>query len=714
MSAGAGSGPPPREAGGAAAGGGRDRHREVLRAISATAHALLDDIHDPEVLGRLLEPIARAVEVSRAYLFENHADEDGRLRVSQRFEWTAGGVSPQIDNPALQGLRYDVPGLAEMRRHLEADQVYAVHVRDQPEPLRALLEAQQVRSILAVPVSVGGAWWGFVGFDECRREREWQPLEVEALRIGANLLGAVIERRRLDLDLRASEAKYRELFENATDLVWSIDLEGTFTSMNAAAERVLGWTPEEMIGRPWEEFIPEPEQREIVRNATRRKLEGLDERTRYEVRLRARDGALVPLEVSSSLVVREGRPIGVHGVGRDVSERHRLEEQLRQAVKMEAVGRLAASIAHEFSHLVAAISGYGERVLARLRASDPLRAEVEEILRAGEQAAELNRELLAFGRQQPVRPTRLDVNELVHQRLPTLRRVVSDEVGVVDLTEVRVGRIHADPDLVEQILVNLFVNARDAMPEGGRIELSTAIAEAEEIRRRGIQAVPHPTYVRLSVRDTGHGIEPGAMARIFEPFFTTRERGRGSGLGLSTVYGIVKQCEGFIFADSHPGQGTVFHVYFPQVEPPGSRRPPSGEFRVAPATAAAGPPSPRPEQILVVEDEDLIRNLAEQILIDRGYRVVTAASAAEALELVGRLGAELDLLVTDIVMPGLSGLDLAQRLRRRQPKLPVLFMSGYSDSPLLRSGLAREGAAFLQKPFSADALERRVRELIDA
>ena len=672
---------------GAGAGEDRDRRNDVLEAISTTAHALLDDIHHPDVLGRLLEPIARAVGASRVYLFENHVDENGRLLMSQRFEWVAEGISVEIGNPAMQGLRYDVPGLDEMRRHLERNQVYARHSRDVPPDFRALIEPQAIRSFLIVPVVAGGAWWGFVGFDECRREREWQPLEIEALRIGANLLGAVVERRRLDLELRASEAKYRELFENATDLVWSIDFEGRFTSMNAAAERALGWRPEEMVGRPWEEFIPEPDQREIVRGAIRRKLEDHEERSRYEVRLRARDGQLVPVEVSSRLVYQEGRPVGIDGVGRDVSERHRLEEQLRQAVKMEAAGRLAASIAHEFNHLVAAISGYGERVLARMRASDPLRAEVEEILRAGAQAAELTRELLAFGRQQPVRPTRLDVNELVHQRLPTLRRVVSDEVGVVDLTEVRVGRIHADPDLVEQILINLFVNARDAMPEGGRIELSTAIAEAEEIRRRGIQAVPHPTYVRLSIRDTGHGIEPGAMTRIFEPFFTTRERGRGSGLGLSTVYGIVKQCEGFIFADSHPGQGTVFHVYFPQVEPAGPRRPPSGEVRIAPAAAA----TPHPEQILVVEDEDLIRNLAEQILVDRGFRVLTAASAAEAIEAVGRLGDELDLLVTDIVMPGLSGLDLAQRLRRRQPNLRVLFMSGYSDSPLLRSGLGAGG-----------------------
>jgi len=538
----------------------------------------------------------------------------------------------------------------------------------------------------------------------------WSARDERRLRAAAALAGALLEHLRVDTALEQSEAKYREMFENATELFWSIDLEGRFTSVNRTFTELLGFEHDEIVGRPWEEFIPEPDQRDIVRTAMREKLERRREQTRYEVRMRRKAGGFVPVEVSSRVVYRGDKPAGIHGVGRDVSEQRRLEEQLRQAVKMEAVGRLAGGIAHEFSHLVAAISGYGERILSRLKASDPLRSEVTEILRAGERAADLTRELLAFGRQQTARPARFELNDFVQQRLPTLRRIVSEEVLVVDLTEDRVGRIHADPGLLEQLLVSLFVNARDAMPEGGRIEVSTATADGDEIRRRGVQNLPHPTYVRLSVRDSGEGMDPSTMNRIFEPFFTTRERGRGSGLGLSTVYGIVKQCEGYIFADSHPGQGSVFHVYLPQVEPPGRRRPSSGEIRLA---ALAPSVAARPELVLLVEDEELIRNLAEQILADRGYQVVTAANASQALEVFSRLDRELDLLVTDVVMPGLSGLDLAQRLQRRSPRLRILFMSGYADSPLLRAGLAQGGAAFLQKPFSADALERRVRELLD-
>ncbi|GMU64475.1 MAG: hypothetical protein AMXMBFR36_07490 [Acidobacteriota bacterium] len=572
-------------------------------------------------------------------------------------------------------------------------------------------ESTSADGVRLAPVPIGEALSWVLVLETGRDAPAWIERDERRLRAAAALAAAALQQRSGAAELEQSEAKYREMFENATELFWSIDLDGRFTSVNRAFTELLGYGHDEIVGHPWEEFIPEPDQREIVRTAMREKLDRKREQTRYEVRMIKKSGGFVPVEVSSRVVSRDGRPTGIHGVGRDVSEQRRLEEQLRQAVKMEAVGRLAGGIAHEFSHLVAAISGYGERVLARLKASDPLRSEVTEILRAGERAADLTRELLAFGRQQTARPARFELNDFLQQRLPTLRRIVSEEVVVVDLTEDRVGRIHADPGLLEQLLVSLFVNARDAMPEGGRIEISTATAEAEEIRRRGVQNVPHPTYVHLAIRDSGEGMDPVAMNRIFEPFFTTRERGRGSGLGLSTVYGIVKQCEGFIFADSHPGQGSVFHVFLPQVEPPGRRRPSSGEIRIA---SLAPPVAARPELVLLVEDEDLIRNLAEQILSDRGYHVVAAANASEALEVVSRLDRELDLLVTDVVMPGLSGLDLAQRLQRRSPRLRILFMSGYADSPLLRAGLAQGGAAFLQKPFSADALERRVRELLDS
>jgi PAS domain S-box-containing protein len=682
----------------------------LLEAVATVAQQFLSAPSFEQCAREMLAVLGQATGSSRCYLFgEPRLDAAGELTVSQLWEWVDAGISPEIANPELQSFPLLAPDFRQFGAPITRGEVVAAPVADFAPPFADLLARQQVQSLLCVPIFVRDLFWGFVGFDDCRQVRRWSSPEIDSLRAAAGVFAAAYERHRVERELRESESKYRDLFENASDLIWAIDPEGRFTTVNRAVGELLGWPAEELIGRHWEEVVSEPDQREIVRTALRDKLERRRLRTHYEVRLRRRNGGYVPVEISSRVVEREGRIVAIQGTGRDVSERRRLEEQLRQAVKMEAVGQLAAGIAREFSQLLAAINGYGERMLGRLRPADPLRAEVQEILRAGEQASELTRELMAFGRQQPARPTRIDLNDLVGQRLPTLRRIVSEDVVVVDLMEGRVGRIHADPTLVEQILVNLFVNARDAMTEGGRIEISTAVVDSEEIHRRGIASALEPRYVRLSVRDTGHGIDPSTMARIFEPFFSTRGQGRGSGLGLSTVYGIVKQCDGFIFADSHPGQGTVFQVYFPQVEEALDRRPPSGELRLAAAPSA----EPRPELVLLVEDEDLIRSLAQQILAARGYQVVAAANSAEALELAGRLDRDVDLLLTDIVMPGLSGIDLAQRLLRRVPRLRVLYMSGYSDSPLLRAGLAREGAGFLQKPFSADALERRVRELLD-
>ncbi len=683
-----------------------ERRSRLLHAVSTVAQRFLSAEPFEETVRRCLAVLGEATDASRVYLFQNRATDDGGLLADQRWEWIAAGVTAQIDNPELQGLALMGESLQELTVPLAWGEPYARGIDDVGPGFAELLRAQQIQSLVVVPVFVEERWWGFIGFDDCRRVRRWSAEEIGALRAAAALFGAAWERHRVELALRESEEKYRELVENSTELVWTLDLGGRFLSVNRAMANQLGYSAEEIIGQPWERFIPEEEQRAIIRRAMREKLGGGQARTNYGVRLVARSGDFVEVEVSSRLIERDGRPVAIQGTARDVGERRRIEEQLRQAVKMEAVGRLAGGVAHDFNNLLTAITGYGERVLARLRPTDPMRGEVMEILKAGERAADLTRELMAFGRKQSAAPREVDLNELLEQRLGMLRRIVGDDVVVVNLAEARVGRVLVDPGLCEQVLVNLLVNARDAMPRGGRIELSTAPAGPAEILRRGIQSVPRGGYVRLSVRDTGEGMDAGTMARIFEPFFTTKELGKGTGLGLSTVYGIVKQCDGYIFADSHPGQGSVFLVYFPLAGEPETAPP-----RPAPAGAET---EPSRGTVLLVEDEDLIRNLAEQILVDRGYRVYAAANAAEALEISGRLGDEVDLLLTDIVMPGVSGSDLAQRLTRHYPRLRVLYMSGYSDSLVFRYGVLQEHAAFLQKPFSADLLERKVRELLDA
>jgi PAS domain S-box-containing protein len=676
----------------------------VVDAVLFAAEHFLRRAFDDQAVDEMLARLGRAAGVSRVYLFENRVGEDGDLVCDQRHEWVTEGCSSQLANPQLQGWSYERTGNLWLRERLAAGDTISGPTSSLPPAFRAVLVEQQIESLLITPVIVEGELWGYLGFDDCAAARRWSSAEEGALRLASSILAAAIERREAEDRLRSSEAKYRELFENSSDLAWAIDSEGRFVSTNRAMSALLGFSAEEFLGMPWERIIVDPDHRETVRRMIADKLEGRRVRTTYEVELRKKDGTPVPAEISSRLILRHGRPVGIQGTARDIGERRQLEAQLRMAQKMEAVGRLAGGIAHDFNNLLTAINGYSERILGRLPPTDPLRSEISEILRAGERAADLTRELMAFSRQQVMVPKRLDVNELVRQLVSVLARIVGNEVEIVNLAEGRLAKVRADPSLVEQILVSLVVNARDAMPDGGRVEISTGMADPGEIRRHAEVYVADPAYVRLSIRDTGPGLDEATVARLFEPFFTTRELGKGTGLGLSTVYGMAKQLGGFIFVNSRPGQGSVFHVYLPAAP---------GEVLTAQPVESPNAEVSR-ETILLVEDEELIRSLASQILAERGYEVLEAGQASEAIEILDRGERTVHLLLTDVVMPGTSGADLAQRVLRRSPGTKILYMSGYSDSLVFRFGLLQDGAGFLQKPFSPDALARKVRELLDS
>ncbi len=677
----------------------------IFEAVAAAAEGFLRAPYSDATVAEMLARLGRAARASRAYLFVERVSDAGDLVADQKLEWVAEGVAAQIDDPALQGWSYRDSDATWLRQRLAAGESVAGRVEEFSGALGELLRAQQIRSLLWTPVRIRDELWGFVGFDECREDRTWSEPEVMALRLGASVLGAAVERERAERELRDSEERYRDLIENASDAVWAIDLEGRFVTVNGALEELLRQPREEILGRSWRDVLPADQQAGVER-AIRVAREAAKPVSAYELRLDRKETEPAWLEVRSHPVVRDGERIGFQGTGRDVTERRRLEERLRQAVRMEAWGRLAAGVARDFDSLMVTIRGYGESALARIRADDPLRAEVSEILLAAERAAEMTRELVAFGRQQPARPVAVEVAELLEQRMALLRRIAGEDIMVVNLAETPLGRIRVDPDLVEQALVALFLNARDAMLDGGRIEISSSLTDAAELAARGAPEAVPGTYVRLTLRDSGPGLAPEDAARLFEPFYSTQELGKGRGLGLSTVYGIVRQCDGYVFAESRPGEGTAFDLFFPLAEP--------ARARPMESPAPVEPHHPEKPTVLLVEDEDLIRSLAEQILSERGYEVLPAANASEALDVVHRSGGRIDLLLTDIVMPGASGSDLAQRLLRRHPDMKVLYMSGYSDSLIFRYGVLQDRAAFLQKPFSADVLERKVRDLIGA
>jgi signal transduction histidine kinase len=387
------------------------------------------------------------------------------------------------------------------------------------------------------------------------------------------------------------------------------------------------------------------------------------------------------------------------------SERSQLEEQLRQAQKMEAIGRLAGGVAHDFNNLLTAINGYSEVLLVEMAPDNPLRPYVQEIVKAGERATRLTQQLLVFSRKHPATPEVLDPNAVIADAAGLLRRLIGEDVVLHTRLAPDAGSVRADPGQVHQVLMNLAVNARDAMPRGGRLTIETANVDLDAPMPRTFGDVPPGAYVMLAVSDTGSGMDAATQAHIFEPFFTTKEPGKGTGLGLSTVYGIVQQSGGHIWVYSEPGRGSVFKIYLPRVAAASASR----AAPAAPATASGGT-----ETILLVEDDEQVCALMLSALQNAGYTVLEARDGVEALLAIGRHGGALDLLVTDVVLPGMSGPDIAGHVAGLRPDAAVLYVSGYADHAAVEHGELPEDAALLQKPFTPLALARKVRQTLDA
>jgi PAS domain S-box-containing protein len=515
----------------------------------------------------------------------------------------------------------------------------------------------------------------------------------------------VSERRRGEQALRESEARYRDLFDNASDLVCTTALDGTLLYVNRAWEEAIGVDHAGLAGRRFLDLV-HPDSRERYLEVVGRAEAG-ETLTHVELSLVTASGATITVEGNISCTPADGAPPRIRGIYRDVTERKRVEEHLRRAERMQAAGRLAGGVAHEVNNMMTGVIGFGEFLLRSLDPGDDRRAEVAEIIRAGTRAADVTRQLLAFTRQQFLRPEVLSVNGVVQELQMMLRRVLGEDHVLELALAPDAGEIRADRGQLEQVLVNLMLNARDAMPGHGRVAISTqpvVLDEAYAQQHRGI-SIPAGRYVRLGVGDTGVGMTRDIQARIFEPFFTTKPTGHGTGLGLSTAYGIVKQSDGFIWVYSEPGLGTTFKIYLPRIgvalpSPPGAGRP---------AAARRGS-----ETILIVEDEDMVRALASRGLREHGYTVLEARHGDEALAEVARRPAGIHLVVSDVVMPEMGGRELARRLTTIRPELPILFMSGYTGEDVIQRGLLDPGAPFQQKPFTPEGLARKVREMLDA
>ncbi len=522
---------------------------------------------------------------------------------------------------------------------------------------------------------------------------------ITMLRVFAARAGAELERERALRALQASEQRYREMVENANDVIYTRDLHGRFTSMNRRGLELSGYSLDQILQMNVLDLVA-PEQRQHILQLM--SSPNADTGGAYEVELIRADGESLWAEVSTRLILQEGEPVGVQGIARDITDRKGLEDQLRQAQKMEAIGLLAGGIAHDFNNLLMVISGYADLLLERLPPKHVARRHADQICKASHRAASLTRQLLAFSRKQVLQPRVTDLNEVVLELGKMLPRVIREDIELNILPAANLGRVLADPGQIEQVIMNLVVNARDAMPHGGKLTVETDnVLFGAENPPHHAQMSPG-AYVLLAVRDTGTGMDAATLRRIFEPFFTTKEQGKGTGLGLAMVYGIVKQSGGFIWAYSEPGHGTTFKVYLPRVASE------STVEEVAPPALTGGT-----ETILLVEDEEAVRSLAREFLAAAGYTVLEAPGPAEALDLSVRHDGPIHLLLTDVVMPGMRGPELAERILALHPHTRVLFFSGYTDEAVVHHGILNRGAAFVEKPLVRSALVQRVRETLD-
>ncbi|MGB0036620.1 MAG: CHASE4 domain-containing protein [Candidatus Acidiferrales bacterium] len=516
--------------------------------------------------------------------------------------------------------------------------------------------------------------------------------------LGKAINGMLEDLENTESDRHEGRTRLGVMVENMPAVLWTTDTDLRFTSSMGAGLEALGLKKNEIVGKSLFEYFrtDDPEFAPIV--AHRKALAGESVTYEQEWERRIFESHVQPLHSS------EGDLLGVIGVALDITDRKHLADQLRQSQKMQAVGELAGGVAHDFNNLLMVVKGHAEMLSDRMDEKSPLRTHVEQVQKAADRAASLTRQLLAFSRKQVLQPRVLDLNEVVQGMIQMFSRVMGGNIELTFVPGMKLSRVKADPGQVEQVLLNLVVNARDAMPDGGRITIETANVELDRAFAAKHSAMEPGRYVMMMVTDTGCGMDQQTQSRIFEPFFTTKSQGRGTGLGLATVYGVVKQSGGFIWVYSEVNRGTTFKVYLPEVTEKAEKR--------APETGVTAPP-PGNETILFVEDEESVRILVREYLEAIGYRVLEAADGVQALEIAGAQRGPIHLLITDVVMPRVSGRELATQLAPTRPDLKVLYISGYTDDSVFRHGVLEGGVAFLQKPFNLKALAQKIREVLE-
>ncbi len=674
----------------------RSRGFERLVATLATELVDLPALQIDAAVERALGAIGSYFDGDRAYLFQF---DDAQRSMDNTHEWCAPGVVPHRER--LVGLAVaDFPSVGRLLRSGETIQVASVPELP-PGPERAEFELEGILSLLLVPMTSGGRVTGFLGIDHVREPHAWPPESIGLMESVGELLAGALGRARAERRV-AEESAFRQAMISrlAEGLCVAREVPrppgAQFTVWNERMAQITGRSHEEISRLGWDALFPVDEERTRFRAALANAARGVDLAAEHFQLTRA-DGSARAVLLSTSRLRGDDGSENLLVLCNDVTERRNLEEQLRQSQKLEAVGRLAGGIAHDFNNFLNAILGYSELLAERLEGSDGAAlGHLEQIRRAAHRAAALTQQLLAFGRRRAIAPRVLDLNAVVAEMEPMLRRLIGEQIDVVLHLAPDLAAVHADPGQLSQVLMNLVVNARDAMPHGGRLTLSTANLPAVAGRSSG--------GVLLRIEDTGMGMDAATTARMFEPFFTTKDAGQGTGLGLSIVYGIVEESGGQVRCDSEPGRGTAIEIVLPAIAAS-----PAAVVEARPLSAAVG----NGGVVLVAEDEDQVRSLMVEVLTRAGYQVLAANNGARALEVASAFAGRIDALVSDVMMPELDGEGLARELSHRRPGLRILLTSGYPQENLTRRAAAH-GSAFLAKPFAPVALVSALRELLSA
>ncbi|HET9424153.1 MAG TPA: ATP-binding protein [Gemmatimonadaceae bacterium] len=567
------------------------------------------------------------------------------------------------------------------------------------------------RSAAAVPVhGRHGPFGSLVVMN--RAPYDFQPEDIAFLQTAANVLAAAVDRSADGSALRRQQELFRAITEYGRELVVILSGNGTLTYVSPSGARMLGTDPLTLVGQQLTDLVHEAD-REAVTTAIAEAARDPNAMRAFSTRARKENGDWIHIAGTAYNMLHHSAVQGIVINARDVTEMveaqealHRSQEQLHQALKMEAVGRLAGGIAHDFNNLLTAIRGYSDMLAAGLRPGDPMRGDVQEIQRAAERAASLTHQLLAFSRRQVLRPDRLDLGLVVRDLENMVRRLIGEDIELT-VTSEATRTVLVDRGQLEQVILNLAINSRDAMPSGGELTIETRDHDVPPSAPVRDGSPPPGRYAVVRVEDSGTGIPADIMDRVFEPFFTTKGQGKGTGLGLSTAYGIVKQSGGFIEVTSVEGAGTTFRIYLPEAEQPEVRASDSGAAGAFVNGGAGG------ETILLVEDADAVRHVVRRSLVKMGYRVLEASNGPQAIGVALEHADEIDLLLTDFVMPHMGGRELIDRLHELRLRPRILIMSGYIDDALLRGGGFPPGAAFIEKPFTAESIGRKVREVLD-